>query len=166
MSIIIMVSSLIYSLCAVSGLLATTVNGLPKKGHRAETSLPIVKQTKCGSHTYQYNGLVGYGTVPSNAVDKYGDTLGGFGSSIAIEQASWKKNSDGTYEGIAWAIPDRGWYGRQQSTTERIRAWLSANERLQEHAGHAERAEPYPEAQPEADSGSGCHRLQPIRPQS
>ncbi|EGE00576.1 hypothetical protein TESG_07879 [Trichophyton tonsurans CBS 112818] len=106
---IIMVSSLIYSLCAVSGLLATTVNGLPKKGHRAETSLPIVKQTKCGSHTYQYNGLVGYGTVPSNAVDKYGDTLGGFGSSIAIEQASWKKNSDGTYEGIAWAIPDRGW---------------------------------------------------------
>lgn len=111
-----MVSSLIYSLCAVSGLLATTVNGLPKKGHRAETSLPIVKQTKCGSHTYQYNGLVGYGHVPSNAVDKYGDTLGGFGSSIAIEQASWKKNSDGTYEGIAWAIPDRGWYVDKSTT--------------------------------------------------
>ncbi|KAK2808911.1 hypothetical protein FQN49_008664 [Arthroderma sp. PD_2] len=104
-----MVSTLIYTLCAVSGLLATA-NGLPKKGdHRSEASLPVVKETKCGSHTYRYNGLVGYGKVPANTVDKYGDTLGGFGSSIAVEQTSWKKNSDGTYEGIAWAVPDRGW---------------------------------------------------------
>lgn len=130
-----MVSSLIYTLCAVSGLLAT-VNGLPKKSPRTEASLPIVKQTQCGSHTYQYNGLVGYGTVPSNAVDKYGDTLGGFGSSIAIERASWKKNADGTYEGIAWAVPDRGWYVIPITRPSSVCFVFILMSRIQEHSGH------------------------------
>ncbi|EER25814.1 hypothetical protein CPC735_042580 [Coccidioides posadasii C735 delta SOWgp] len=71
--------------------------------------LPVVGETTCGGHTYQYHGLAGYGVVPSDAVDKYGDTLGGIGSAIAVEQSSWQRKRDGSYEGIAWALPDRGW---------------------------------------------------------
>lgn len=63
----------------------------------------------CNGAKYTNHGLVGYGFIPSNARDKYGDTLGGFGSSVAIEQGSWKRNEDGTYSGIAWCLPDRGW---------------------------------------------------------
>ncbi|KAJ5652055.1 secreted protein [Penicillium longicatenatum] len=37
----------------------------------------IVNQTTCGGTTYQYTGLQGYGSIPSNARDKYGDTIGG-----------------------------------------------------------------------------------------
>lgn len=69
----------------------------------------VVNQTTCGDNTYQYNGLAGYGFVPSNATDKYGDTLGGYGSAIAIDQSSWKKTGDGSYSGILYALPDRGW---------------------------------------------------------
>ncbi|EEP82723.1 conserved hypothetical protein [Uncinocarpus reesii 1704] len=70
---------------------------------------PVLKKTSCGRHTYKYHGLEGYGTIPSDALDKYGDTLGGIGSAVAIEQSSWKRKRDGSYEGIAWALPDRGW---------------------------------------------------------
>lgn len=69
----------------------------------------VVNQTTCGDNTYQYNGLAGYGSVPSNATDKYGDTLGGCGSSIAIDQSSWKKTGNDSYSGILYALPDRGW---------------------------------------------------------
>jgi hypothetical protein len=58
---------------------------------------------------YTNHGLVGYGFMPSTELDKYRDTLGGIGSSVAIEQGSWKKNDDGTYSGMAWCLPDRGW---------------------------------------------------------
>lgn len=69
----------------------------------------IVNQTTCGGTSYQYNGLAGYGFVPSNATDKYGDTLGGYGSSVAIDQSSWKKTGNGSYSGIVYTLPDRGW---------------------------------------------------------
>lgn len=69
----------------------------------------VVNQTTCGDNTYRYNGLAGYGYVPSNATDKYGDTLGGYGSAIAIDQSSWKKTGDSSYSGILYALPDRGW---------------------------------------------------------
>ncbi|KAL9607882.1 MAG: hypothetical protein Q9167_007245 [Letrouitia subvulpina] len=69
----------------------------------------VVNQTSCNGQRYVYKELAGYGLVSSNARDKYGDTLGGFGSSIAIDRKSWKKLKDGRYTGILWAIPDRGW---------------------------------------------------------
>ncbi|KAJ9664821.1 hypothetical protein H2201_005042 [Coniosporium apollinis] len=63
----------------------------------------------CNGKTYKCTGLVGYGLVPSVARDKFGDTLGGIGSSVVIDPSSWKKNEDGTYRGVAWCLPDRGW---------------------------------------------------------
>ncbi|KAK0618783.1 putative secreted protein [Lasiodiplodia hormozganensis] len=73
-----------------------------------------VNTTTCNGNTYTYRALAGYGSVSGSARDKFGDTLGGLGSSIAIEHGSWKRetnDSDGTelYTGILWALPDRGW---------------------------------------------------------
>ena len=69
----------------------------------------VVNQTICNGRQYSYQKLAGYGFVPSSARDKYGDTLGGFGSSIALDRSSWKRIKDGTYKGILWVLPDRGW---------------------------------------------------------
>jgi hypothetical protein len=68
-----------------------------------------VNQTKCNGVTYTYNNLAGYGYIPGTAVDKYGDTVGGIGSSAAIDQSSWKKLKNGSYTGTLYALPDRGW---------------------------------------------------------
>ena len=69
-----------------------------------------VNQTTCDGKEFTYQQLAGYGFVPSIARDKFGDTLGGYGSSIAVDRKSWKKLKDGTYSGTIWAVPDRGWY--------------------------------------------------------
>lgn len=74
-----------------------------------DQSKHVVNQTTCGGTNYRYNGLAGYGFVPSNATDKYGDTLGGYGSSVAIDQSSWKKTGNDLYSGIVYTLPDRGW---------------------------------------------------------
>ena len=71
---------------------------------------PVTNQTTCDKEQYTYQELAGYGFVPSNAVDKYGDTLGGYGSAIAIDRRSWTRSKNGSYTGLLWAIPDRGWY--------------------------------------------------------
>jgi hypothetical protein len=42
-------------------------------------------------------------------LDKFGDTLGGWGSAIALDRAQWKKLPDGSFTGILYALPDRGW---------------------------------------------------------
>ncbi|KAH0363918.1 3-phytase, partial [Aureobasidium melanogenum] len=68
-----------------------------------------VNSTICGGQTYVYQELAGYGFVKSDARDKFGDTLGGIGSSIAIDQKTWKKMGPNSYQGILWALPDRGW---------------------------------------------------------
>ncbi|KKY22197.1 hypothetical protein UCDDS831_g03755 [Diplodia seriata] len=72
-----------------------------------------VNTTTCAGNTYTYRALAGYGFVPGTARDKHGDTLGGLGSSIAIEHGSWKlqptDNGTALYTGILWALPDRGW---------------------------------------------------------
>ena len=72
----------------------------------------IVNQTTCAGKTYTYESLAGYGFIPSNARDKFGDTIGGIGSSIAIDRKSWKKSTSKTttkYTGTLYALPDRGW---------------------------------------------------------
>ncbi|EOD50508.1 putative outer membrane autotransporter protein [Neofusicoccum parvum UCRNP2] len=75
----------------------------------AATNTTSVNTTTCNGNTYTYRSLAGYGFVPGNARDKYGDTLGGLGSSIAIERGSWRRSPNGSYTGILWALPDRGW---------------------------------------------------------
>jgi hypothetical protein len=69
----------------------------------------VVNQTTCAGTTYKYTGLAGYGFIPSSATDKYGDTIGGIGSSIAIDESSWRKSDDDVYSGTMYTIPDRGW---------------------------------------------------------
>ncbi|TKX24454.1 hypothetical protein C1H76_3061 [Elsinoe australis] len=66
-------------------------------------------ETTCGGKKYTYERLAGYGFVASDAVDKFGDNLGGLGSAIFVEKGSWKKKGDGSYKGTLWALPDRGW---------------------------------------------------------
>jgi hypothetical protein len=68
-----------------------------------------VNSTICNGHKYVYDELAGYGFVSSNAVDKFGDTLGGLGSSLHIDRNAWKKHCNGSYSGILWTLPDRGW---------------------------------------------------------
>lgn len=77
-------------------------------------ALGVVNETDCDGRHYSYQQLAGYGFVPSDARDKFGDTLGGFGSAIAIDRNSWKKKKN-VYTGILWALPDRGWYGHDPS---------------------------------------------------
>jgi hypothetical protein len=60
--------------------------------------------------TFVNDGLVGVARIPSNAKDKYGETLGGFGSAMAFQPGSWKINKKkGTYTGNLVGVPDRGW---------------------------------------------------------
>jgi hypothetical protein len=59
--------------------------------------------------TFVNKGLVGVARVPSNALDQFGDTLGGFGSGMAMDLDSWHKNRDGSFGGTLYMLPDRGW---------------------------------------------------------
>jgi hypothetical protein len=59
--------------------------------------------------TFTNKGLVGVARVPSNAVDQFGETLGGFGSSMAMDLSTWHKKHDGSYAGTLYMLPDRGW---------------------------------------------------------
>lgn len=70
----------------------------------SNTTEPVFSTT-CNGKSYSYDKLAGYGFVPSDARDKFGDTLS-IGSSMSIK--SWKKSGCG-YEGILWGLPDRGW---------------------------------------------------------
>ncbi|KJZ75482.1 hypothetical protein HIM_05178 [Hirsutella minnesotensis 3608] len=51
-------------------------------------------------------GLVGFGRINGSSVDKFGETLGGLGSSIVLE--SFKPSKDGAYTGTLRLNPDRG----------------------------------------------------------
>jgi hypothetical protein len=85
---------------------------LPLLGHAAPSkrsqSTPPVSETQCGGKTYIYNELAGFGSLPSDARDKFGDTLAGIGSSVAVDKKSWKKHGN-SFQGLAYALPDRGW---------------------------------------------------------
>jgi hypothetical protein len=67
-----------------------------------------VSSTTCGGKKYTYDGLAGYGYGPYDALDGRGDTLGGIGSSAAIDKRSWIKTGRNRYAGILYGLPDRG----------------------------------------------------------
>ncbi|KAI4908617.1 uncharacterized protein J4E92_010810 [Alternaria infectoria] len=76
--------------------------------------------TTCNGKLYTYEELAGYGKLVSDARDKFGDTIGGIGSAIAFEKKSWKYKK-GSYEGVVWGLPDRGWNTQgTQNTQTRI----------------------------------------------
>ncbi|APA16051.1 hypothetical protein sscle_16g108210 [Sclerotinia sclerotiorum 1980 UF-70] len=72
-------------------------------------SSTYVNQTTCNGNTYTYQELGGYGFIPGTTRDKFGDTIGGIGSSIAMDSKTWTKLSNGSYAGVLWTLPDRGW---------------------------------------------------------
>ena len=86
-------------------LLAATVVVATLLGGAAAAQQSVVFE---GS-TFVNQGLVGVARVPSDARDQFGDTLGGFGSAMAMDLNSWKKNRDGSYTGTLFMVPDRGW---------------------------------------------------------
>jgi hypothetical protein len=89
----------------IVGLVAI-ITSRPCGATPASTSTPApVFSTSCRGKPYVYNELAGYGFVPANAVDKYGDTMS-IGSSIAITE--WSKK-DGVFSGTLYGLPDRGW---------------------------------------------------------
>lgn len=59
------------------------------------------------SYRYTYEELAGYGFILNNTRDKYGDTIGGIGSSIAIDSKTWARLGQG-YTGVLYTLPDRG----------------------------------------------------------
>ncbi|KAF2733054.1 hypothetical protein EJ04DRAFT_469080 [Polyplosphaeria fusca] len=114
------------SLCLLSALQLRSVVANPLVNlvrDYAQTPAPVVNQTTCNGQTYTYEELAGYGFLPSDARDKFGDTLGGIGSAIALDKKSWKKKHGDkeAYEGIIYGLPDRGWNTQgTQNTQSRI----------------------------------------------
>ncbi|KAG9246775.1 esterase-like activity of phytase-domain-containing protein [Calycina marina] len=74
-----------------------------------QTSKSLHHFQPCNGKQYTYQELAGYGYVPSNARDEFGDTIGGMGSALALDRSQWKKLANGSYTGVVWALPDRGW---------------------------------------------------------
>ncbi|KAI3399199.1 hypothetical protein diail_7568 [Diaporthe ilicicola] len=105
-----MISAAQITLLAVGAAAAVSpVLGRAGLRHRRDGGT-AVNSTTCNGKQYSYNELAGYGFIPASARDKFGDTIGGIGSAIALDQSSWKKSEDGlSYEGLLWALPDRGW---------------------------------------------------------
>lgn len=92
---------------AIPVALCLSGSALAAPSKRAD-SAPTVFATSCEGKNYVYNELSGFGTLASDARDKFGDTLAGLGSSIVVDKTSWKKNGD-TWSGLLYALPDRGW---------------------------------------------------------
>lgn len=69
----------------------------------------FVNQTTCNGKQYTYQELAGYGLISGNARDEFGDTIGGIGSALALDRSQWKKLDNGSYTGVLWGLPDRGW---------------------------------------------------------
>lgn len=111
------ISLSLYHTTLATPLLSTRGNDAPKP----------VNTTTCNTQTYTYTSLAGFGKLPSDIRDKYGDTIG-VGSAIAIDKSSvrcrkTKKNNKNKsiYEGIIYGLPDRGWNTQgTQNTQARI----------------------------------------------
>lgn len=112
-------------------------------------SKSVVNQTTCDGRKFVYEQLAGYGFVPSNAKDKFGDTLGGYGSSIAVDRRSWKRAKDGSYTGTLFALPDRGWY-----VTMGLDVELERPKKSQEYTRHVELSESGPKVLRFPDTGA------------
>ena len=72
------------------------------------TAVGASSSVSLGGLTYVNKGLVGVGNFSSSTLDSRGDTLGSF-SSFKIDTTSWRKNSNGSYSGTLYTLPDRGY---------------------------------------------------------
>ena len=78
-------------------------------GLAAVAASQVVNQTLCSGKNYTYQELAGFGLIPGDARDEFGDTIGGIGSAIALDRFQWVRLPNGSYTGVLWALPDRGW---------------------------------------------------------
>jgi hypothetical protein len=92
---------------AATAALASLVAAAPSPINRHQKA--PVGQTNCNGNTYTYKEMAGYGFVASDARDKFGDSIGGMGSSAALDLSQWRKTNKGNYEGVLYTLPDRGW---------------------------------------------------------
>ena len=68
----------------------------------------LVATAPAVAQDFSSQGLVGYARIASNARDSHGETLGGFGSGMALVPGSWH-SKDGVFTGTLAMLPDRGW---------------------------------------------------------
>lgn len=80
-----------------ASLLAIALSGIAQA---ASTNVTL------DGRTFVNKGLVAFGRIPNDARDSYGETLGGLGSSIALD--SVYKKFDGSFAGKIQLNPDRG----------------------------------------------------------
>jgi hypothetical protein len=110
---------------ALLALPASRVLANPVSNHvtAPDNATAPVSVTTCNGNKYTYSELAGYGKLRGDARDKFGDTIGGIGSAIALDKKSWKrkKGSAEAYQGIIYGLPDRGWNTEgTQNTQSRI----------------------------------------------
>jgi hypothetical protein len=89
----------------------------------APEQAPSVSETTCNGKKYVYEELAGWGLLAGDSRDKFGDTIGGIGSAIALDKKSWKKKKGDSesYDGVLYGLPDRGWNTQgTQNTQSRI----------------------------------------------
>ena len=72
------------------------------------TAVGATKSVSFNGATYLNQGLVGVGNYVSNGIDGLGDTLGSF-SSFKVDVTTWRKNANGSYAGMLYTLPDRGY---------------------------------------------------------
>ena len=72
------------------------------------TAVGATKSVSFNGATYLNQGLVGVGNYVSNGIDGLGDTLGSF-SSFKVDTTTWRKNANGSYAGVLYTLPDRGY---------------------------------------------------------
>jgi hypothetical protein len=101
------------------GLLALLQLGSVAASPAGYATAPV-NETNCNGRKFVYEELAGWGTLPGDARDRFGDTIGGIGSAIALDKKSWKKKSgkNEAYQGILWGLPDRGWNTQGTQNTQ------------------------------------------------
>ena len=72
------------------------------------TPVGATKSVSFGGATYVNKGLVGVGNFTASSLDTLGDTLGSF-SSFKVDTTTWRRNADGSYAGMLYTLPDRGY---------------------------------------------------------
>lgn len=62
-----------------------------------------------GDQTFENHGLTGVGRVGAQSRDLFGDTLGSLGSGMVADLTQWRRGADGSYSGVFFMLPDRGY---------------------------------------------------------
>jgi hypothetical protein len=73
-----------------------------------------------GGVTFVPKGLVGAGRISAAQRDVAGETFGSL-SGLALDRSTWRRNADGSYAGILYAQPDRGYIKSGVTTNYRTR---------------------------------------------